>query len=36
MVVSKVVNYVLYMVYLLVLNPRRAIEKITLGARKSK
>ena len=31
MVVSEVVNRVLYIVYLLVLNPKCAIEKITLG-----
>ena len=31
MVVSKVVNYILYIVYLLVLNPKCAIGKITLG-----
>ena len=30
MVVSEVVNHVLYVVYLLVLNPGRVIEKITL------
>ena len=31
MVVFKVVNCVPYIVYLLVLNPGRAIKKITLG-----
>jgi hypothetical protein len=35
-VVSKIVNCVPYVVYLLVLNPRRAIKKISLKARKSR
>ena len=35
-VVSKIVKRVLYVVYLLVLNPRRAIKKISLKARKSR
>ena len=34
MVVSKVVNRVPYIVYLLMLNPRRAIKKITLGVKR--
>ena len=35
-VVSKVVNYVLHIVYFLVLNPRRIIKKISLKARRGK
>ena len=34
MVVFEVVNHVPHIVYLLVLNPGRAIEKITLGVEK--
>jgi hypothetical protein len=35
-VISKIVNRMLYIVYLLVLNPRRTIKKISLKARKSR